>query len=199
MRRDRKTSLLRDNVSRNRRGIQDNERLRERFPGVEKRRITLATKRSHIKLKRIDKVLTMLDMLLKYLEHHTYWIERKTCSGNKPLIRGRSMGERARQCCHWWISQARQELSLDRERCANEIVIGRHLESCAGPIEGWIAYRRLTTTCASAYYHGRVDVNCITVPGRAIWDSIATELREMLGISYRDCLQAKHREQTKSA
>ena len=109
------------------------------------------------------------------------------------------MGERTRQECHWWISIARQELSLDREHCANEVVIGKHLESCANPIEGWIAYRRLTSTCASAYYHDRVDVKCVTEPGEAIWDTIATDLREMLGISYRNSLEAKTREMTKTA
>jgi hypothetical protein len=109
------------------------------------------------------------------------------------------MGERTRQECHWWISLARQELSLDRERCANEIVIGKHLESCANPIEGWIAYRRLTSTCAYAYYHDRVDVKCVTEPGEAIWDTIATDLRAMLGISYRNCLEARTREMNKTA
>jgi hypothetical protein len=67
MRRDTNTSLLRNKASRDGRWIQDKARLLNRFHGVEKWKISQATKRSHIKLKRIDKVLTMLDMLLKYL------------------------------------------------------------------------------------------------------------------------------------
>ena len=55
-RRDRNTSLLRDMVGRNMRWALHNERLKERFRGVEKWRITQATRRSYIKLTRIDQV-----------------------------------------------------------------------------------------------------------------------------------------------
>ena len=111
-----------------------------------------------MKLKRIDRVLTMLDLLLKYLGYHTYWSERQTYDRDAAIPYERPMKEQDRQKCHWWTSIARQELSLDRECCANEIVIGKHFESCANPMEGWTAYRRLTSTCAHAYYHDRIDV-----------------------------------------
>ena len=115
------------------------------------------------------------------------------------MCHARHMSEKDRQKCHWWISIARQELGLDRERCANEIVIGKHLETCANPMEGWKAFRRFKSTCAHAYYHGRKDVICRTQPGEAIWDTIANNVQYMLGIDYLKCLQARTSERNKHA
>jgi hypothetical protein len=92
---------LRSKGYRDARWTQDKARMETRFDGVEKWKIRQAVKRSYMKLKRIDRVLTMLDLLLKYLGYHTYWSERLTYARDTAILHERPMKEQDRQKCHW--------------------------------------------------------------------------------------------------
>jgi hypothetical protein len=121
-RRDHNLSRLRDKSQRSLRWEAGNGITRDVYQNVERWRVVKMTVRKHIRLARIDKVITILDLLFKDLEYHEYWNELTAYkdSGNKKLTQEQTMGEQARQCWHWWLSQARQELSIDREHCVND-------------------------------------------------------------------------------
>ena len=157
-----------------------------RYGSSERHRITQAVLRKHITVMRLNYVLTILDLLLKYLDHHSYWIrDSHDPSGiaDEPnnIERPRQIHEATRQSWWWWIAIARQELNLGRVREVNQIVVGRHLERCALPMEPWTAYRRLTMTCAATHYFDQENVECITQKGPAVWDIVAPKIKAFSG------------------
>ena len=166
---------------------------------AERHKVTQLVLRKHITRMRIDYVLAILDLLLKNLGRHTYW-QQTTIRGHASgsFRQDKPIDESARQSWCWWISLARQEISLDRERIVNQIVIGRYLERCARTMEPWIGYRRLTMTCAATYYFDKKDVICITQEGEAVWDIIAKGVKEYSGQSIRDCLRKHSQEAEKN-